>query len=121
MKIYHFFPFVLLFSVLFYFNSCSNDTTVTPPVTDGQGITQTVTSNDKGNISFDNFKLVFAVGTVPLQQNGSAGTVVFSMNSMSSMPSGLTSLPSGYTQIGKFLQAGPDNFIFNSTIQVYMP
>src|SRR5947208_3688967 len=103
MRIHHYISIVFLFSALFYFNSCGNDTTVTPPVTEGQGITQTVTSNDQGNISFDNFKLVFPVGTVPIQQNGSAGTVVFSMNSMSSMPSGLMSLPSGYTQIGKFL------------------
>ncbi len=107
-------------ALLVYFNSCGNDTTVTPEE-NGTGTTQSLTSNDQGNISFDGFRMVFPVGTVPTQTNGSAGTVVFSLNSSSSIPTGLPSLPSGYTQIGKFLQAGPENFNFSSTIRVYLP
>ena len=111
---------LVLSSVIFY--SCSNDNpTTTTNNNSGSGTTQTLTSNDAGNISFDGFKLVFPVGTVPLQQNGTAGTVVFSMNTTTSMPSGLNALPSGYTQMGKILQAGPDGFVFNNTIRIYLP
>lgn len=112
---------ILLLPLLFIcFYSCSNDTTVAPPVTT-EGISQSLTSNDQGNISYNDFKLVFPVGTVPAQSNGSPGTVVFSLNSSSSLPGGLNALPAGYTQVGNFLQAGPDNFIFASTIKVFLP
>lgn len=114
--------FLLVPAFLIYFGGCGNDsTTVTPPTGSGEGISQSVTSTEQGNLTFDGFRLVFPVETVPRQSNGTSGTVVFSINSNSSMPSGLTSLPSGYTQIGKFLQAGPENFVFNSTIRVYLP
>src|SRR5690349_11646124 len=117
---YYFLLILFIPALLIYFNSCGNDTTVTPSDS-GSGITQSLTSNDQGNMSFDDFKLLFPVGTVPHQSNGTPGTVVFSLNSASSLPTGLNALPSGYTQIGKFLQAGPDNFNFSSTIRVYLP
>src|SRR5205085_6459170 len=103
MKTKYYLLFMLLLpAFLFYFNSCGNDTTVTPEE-NGAGTTQSLTSNDQGNISFDGFRLLFPVGTVPHQANGTAGTVVFSLNSSGSIPSGLIALPSGYTAIGKFL------------------
>src|SRR5207248_2728104 len=60
-------------------------------------------------------------GAIPLQQNGSPGTVSISMNTSSSAPTGYTSLPTGYTQIGKFVTVGPAAFIFNTTIRIYLP
>ncbi len=112
----------VLFLSLVLFYKCGSDNTVTPTTNNsGTGITQSLTSTDQGNMSFDGFKLTFPVGTVPPQQNGTAGTVVFSMNSSTGIPSGLTALPSGFTQVGKVLQAGPENFVFASTIRVYMP
>lgn len=117
---YYILLILLIPALMICFNSCGNDTTVTPSES-GSGTSQSVTSNDQGNISFDGFKLVFPVGTVPKQTNGSPGTVVFSINSSSAIPTGLNSLPSGYSQIGKYLQAGPDNFVFSSTIRVYLP
>lgn len=113
--------FLLLTCSVIFLNCSSDNNTVTPPTTPSQGITQTVTSADQGNISFDGFKLTFPVETVPRQTNGTAGTVVFSMNSTTDMPSGLNALPSGFTQVGKILQAGPDNFVFNTTIRIYIP
>src|SRR5437667_8911165 len=98
--------FFLAAAFTVYFIGCSNDTTVTPPTNSGTGITQTVTSSQQGNITFDGFRLVFPAFTVPQQTNGSDGTVIFSMNTTSTIPTGLSALPSGYTQIGKILQAG---------------
>lgn len=112
---------LVLFLTLVSFYNCGDDNTVAPTNNSGDGITQSITSADQGNMSFDGFRLLFPVGSVPHQQNGTAGTVVFSMNSSSSLPSGLVSLPSGFSQVGKFLQAGPDNFVFSSTIKIFMP
>ena len=114
--------FLLLLAVsVFYFNCGSDNPVTTTPGGNTEGTTQSLTSDNQGNISFDGFRMLFPVGTVPRQTNGTAGTVVFSMNSSTSIPTGLSALPSGTTQVGKVLQAGPDNFVFSSTIRINLP
>jgi len=85
------------------------------------GATRSFTSADNGNFDYDGFSIVIKTETVPRLQNNSQGTVAFSMNTSSSIESGVPSLPSGYSVIGKYLKAGPEAFIFNMPAQVFFP
>lgn len=115
---------ILLFSffialIVVLLSGCNQSDPIIPEEPGGsEGVTQSITSSSGGTVSHDGFSLIVYAETVPRQTNGSEGTVVFSMNTSESLPSGLPSLPSGYTQIGKFLNAGPDNFNFNGPVRV---
>lgn len=113
---------LLLISILFL-SSCEqkNENPVDPPTNGGEGATATYTSNDYGTLNYDNFSLVVDRGDVPNLSTGSAGTVIFSLNTSSSIESGVTSVPSGYSVIGKYLTTGPQAFNFAGPVQLYFP
>lgn len=116
--------FIIFLSFSLFLNACTEDTnTVTPndPEPPGTGATRSFTSADNGNFDYDGFSIVIKNETVPRLQNGSAGTVAFSMNTSSSVESGVTGLPPGYSVIGKYLKAGPEAFYFNMPVQIFFP
>ena len=108
--------FVVLFLVLL--SGCNQSDPIIPEEPGGEGVTQSFTSTTGGTMSHNGFSIIVNSETVPRQTNGSEGTVVFSMNTSESLPSGLPSLPSGYVQAGSFLNAGPENFNFNAPVRV---
>lgn len=113
-------PLVLFFLI---FLSCNKteDSPVTPTTTSGTGATASYTSATSGSLDYDEFSLIVRSGDVPTLSSGSAGTVLFSLNTSSTIESGYPSIPSGYSVIGKYLKAGPESFTFNSPIRIYFP
>lgn len=120
-KIYYFLMFIY-FSIQIFTPGCSEDT-VTPPTDpgNGNGTTQSATSDQRQTIEYDGFRMEVHLGDVPRLAGGAAGTVTFSLNTSSDIESGITPVPSGYTVIGKYLKAGPESFNFNSPIQLFFP
>ncbi|RPI19629.1 MAG: hypothetical protein EHM58_01095 [Ignavibacteriae bacterium] len=116
-------PLLPVIIFILFFNSCGEDTTTQPPVDPGtgNGTTKSFTTTEEGTIDFDNFEVTVKKGTVPRLQNNNVGTVVFSVNTSQSIPAGLPALPSGFTQVSKFITVGPDAFTFNSTVRISLP
>lgn len=114
---------ILLLIAALTFSSCEqkNENPVDPPVVGGEGATATYTTNDYGSLNYDNFSLVIDKGDVPTLSGGAPGTVVFSLNTSSSVSSGTPAVPSGYSVIGKYLTTGPQAFNFAGPIQLYFP
>jgi hypothetical protein len=120
-KIY-FVLILICFSIQIFTPGCSDDSVT--PTTDpenGNGSTQSVTSDQRQTIEYDGFRMEVNTGTVPRLTSGSPGTVSFSLNTSSSIESGITPVPSTYSVIGKYLKAGPESFNFNSPIQLFFP
>ncbi|HMS32687.1 MAG TPA: hypothetical protein PKC91_01240 [Ignavibacteria bacterium] len=117
-----YFIFLLFFS--FQLNGCDKESDpVTPndPVTPGTGATRSFNSEENGSFNFDGFSIVIKNETVSRLQNGTAGSVVFSMNTSSSLESGVPALPSGHSIVSKYLKAGPEAFYFNLPVQIFFP
>jgi hypothetical protein len=114
-------PFLMFFCI--FLNSCSDDDTTTNPTdpANGNGTTQSVTSDQRQTIEYDGFRLEVHTGDVPRNSNGTAGTVTFSLNTSSDIESGIPPVPSPYSVIGKYLKAGPESFNFNSPVQLFFP
>ncbi|MBS1493766.1 MAG: hypothetical protein JST55_09650 [Bacteroidetes bacterium] len=112
---------VIFFSVLTLSCTKTEDNPVIPPTTGSNGTTGTYTSTTNGSLDYDEFSLVVRSGDVPTLTGGGAGTVIFSLNTSSTIESGYPSIPAGYTVIGKYLKAGPESFTFNSPIRIYFP
>ncbi|MBS1519083.1 MAG: hypothetical protein JSS91_13435 [Bacteroidetes bacterium] len=107
-----------------FLNGCEKDSNMMTPSDPNSpltGATKTFTSADNGTFEYDGFRITLKNETVPRFQNGTAGSVVFSMNTSSSSESGIPALPSGYSVISKFLKAGPEAFYFNVPVQVFFP
>jgi hypothetical protein len=121
-KLYIFFlPCVLIFSFIYFGCNKTEDTPVTPPTSGGDGATASYTSSTNGSLDYDGFSLVVTRGDVPTVSGGAAGTVLFSVNTSSTIESGLPTVPAGYSVIGKYLKAGPESFTFNSPVRIYFP
>lgn len=104
-------------------NSC-DDSNPTEPVTNdpvSTGGTKSFTSGENGSFDYDGFSIVIKNETVPRLQNGNSGTVIFSMNTSTSIESGISPVPSGNTVVGKYLKAGPEAFYFGNPVQIYFP
>jgi len=117
------FIFAAMYSLLL-FSGCQKteeETPVTPPTGTGEGVTATYTSTTNGTVAYDNFSLIVDKGDVPTLTSGDPGSVTFSMNTSSTIESGYTAVPSGYTIVSKYLKAGPESFTFNAPIQIYFP
>lgn len=112
---------ILFLIFTFFLNGCEKKENPIDPGTGGEGATATYTSNDYGALNYDNFSLVIDRGDVPTLSTGAPGTVVFSLNTSSSVESGLPPIPSGYSVIGKYLKAGPQAFVFAGPVQLYFP
>ncbi len=114
--------FAFTFAIFYIGCNKTDDSIVTPPPTGGgDGATLALTSTSQGSLDYDGFSLVVEPGDVPKNTDGTAGTVTFSLNSSSSIESGVPTIPSGYTVIGKYLKAGPESFNFNGPITIYFP
>lgn len=115
--------FFILTLILAYFNGCTDDNTTQPTNDPGNnaGTTKSITSETNGIIEWDGFRMEVHTGNVPRLQNGSPGTVTFSLNSSSSIENGFTPVPAQFTVISKYLKAGPEAFNFAGTIQLFFP
>jgi len=120
-KLYIFFlPVVLIFSFIYFGCNKTEETPVTP-TTGGDGSTVSLTSSTSGSLDYDNFSIVVDKGDVPQLSTGADGTVTFSINTSSTIESGVPSIPAGYSVAGKYVKAGPESFTFNAPIQIYFP
>lgn len=117
-------PFLTLalLSVIF-FTSCTKDNNpVTPPPgTPGGTNTLVLTSAQGGILTFDGYSMTILQGTVPKTATGGDGTVTFSIETKSTLDSGIANLPAGYSLVGKFVKFGPDGFIFSHPIKMSFP
>lgn len=122
-----FFPMlvcIILISLPYFLNGCQEESTGQNPLTpepSGAGSTKTFTSAENGSFDYDGFSIVVKNETVPRISGGASGSVLFSMNTSSSIESGIPSVPSGHSVIGKYLKAGPESFYFNIPIQIFFP
>lgn len=105
---------------MFLFGCNKTEENPVEPVSSGEGATASYTTNSQSSLDYDNFSLVVDVGDVPPLTSGSPGTVTFSLNTSSTIESGITP-PAGNTVIGKYLKAGPEAFNFGGPIQLYFP
>jgi len=110
-----------IYSVFFFGCEKAEDPVIPPPTTGGDGATASYTSNSQASLDYDGFSLVVDIGDVPNVAGGGPGTVTFSLNTSSSLESGVPSVPSGNSVIGKYLKAGPEAFNFGGPIQLYFP
>lgn len=117
-RLFNLLTVIIFFTNLAFFNGCGNDSAVAPTDNTTTGESKSFTSTTGGTFAYDGFSLIIQSETVPRQENGDVGTVVFSMSTSSSLPSGLPNLPAGYTTAGKFLNAGPEGFVFDFPIRV---
>ena len=119
-----FFYLLIILSFSLFLNGCEKDSDpLTPnnPEQPGTGATRSFSSADNGSFDYDGFSIVLKTESVPRLSNGSAGTVAFSINTSSSIESGISGVPSGYSVIGKYLKAGPEAFYFNMPVQIFFP
>ncbi len=113
----------ILFLLSLLITGCSDDNTTTNPTDpgSGNGVSQSVTSDQRQTIEFDGFRLEVHTGDVPRNSNGTSGTVTFSLNTASEIEGGVPPVPSGYSVISKYLKAGPESFSFNTPLQLFFP
>ena len=111
---------MVIFSV-FFFGCDKTEDPVTTTETGGTGATASFTSNSQSSLDYEDFSLVVDIGDVPNLSSGAAGTVTFSLNTSTSLESGVPAVPSTNTVIGKYLKAGPEAFNFGGPIQLYFP
>lgn len=113
---------LLVFSSLIIFSSCNkSDNPVTTQQTPGGQNTLVLTSSQGGNLSYDNYSMTILSNTVPKLSNGGDGTVTFSIETKSTLDSGISSLPSGYSLVGKYVKFGPDGFNFTYPVKMTFP
>jgi hypothetical protein len=117
-KVSHLLMVITAFAFILSIYGCGKDSPVEPDNNTTIGDSKSFTSTTEGIFSYDGFSLIIKKETVPRQPNGDAGTVIFSMSTSSSQPSGVPALPSGYTALGKFLNAGPEGFQFDYPIRI---
>lgn len=114
-------PFSLLLMLfLIFFVGCPEDNPVSEPPS-GPSNTLVLTTSQSGTLTVDGYSMTISAGTVPKLQNGSDGTVTFSIETKSTLDSGIANLPSGYTLVGKYVRFGPDGFVFALPIQMSFP
>ena len=121
-KVFLYFTIFLFLSL--FLNGCEKDSNpVNPgnPNPGGTGATKSFTSAENGSLDYEGFSLVIKTETVPRLQSNASGTVAFSINTSSSIDSGIAGLPAGYSIISKYLKAGPEAFYFNLPVQIYLP
>lgn len=111
----------LIFSLYLFGCNKAEDTVVDPGTTGGEGATASYTSNSQSSLDYDGFSLVVDKFDVPTLTTGDPGTVTFSLNTSTTIESGIPAVPSGNTVIGKYLKAGPEAFNFGGPIQIYFP
>lgn len=120
-QFYYFFMLICCISLI-CINGCTDDNTTEPPTDPGGGGTsQTITSSTGGILEIDGFRLEVHTGDVPRLQNGSEGSVTFSLNSSSTIETGVPPVPAGFTVISNYLKAGPEAFNFAGTLQLFFP
>lgn len=109
---------------LIIFSSCTKDEN---PVTNnntgttGAQNTLVLTTATGGVLTFNSYSMNILPGTVPKLQNGSDGTVTFSIETKDNLDTLIPALPTGYTKVGKFVKFGPDGFIFSHPIKMSFP
>jgi hypothetical protein len=85
----------------------------------GGETTGSVTSSLAGEVSSDNgASIKIPAGSVPPMEDGSAGTMVFSIEVDSSIT---PDLPGGYEPVGPIYSLGPDGFVFSMPIELILP
>jgi hypothetical protein len=112
---------IIFISLSILILSCGDSTTTPPPADTGNGTTKSITSNEEGSITYNGFIVKLPFGAVPKLQNGDPGTVVISVNTSSTMEQGFPSLPSGYSRVSDFVKVGPEQFVFEMTLRIYLP
>ena len=115
-----FFYFTIFLFLSLFLNACEKESNpVNPgnPNPAGTGATRSFTSAENGSLDYDGFSLVIKTETVPRLQSNASGTVAFSINTSSTIDSGIPGLPAGYSLISKYLKAGPKAFYFNLPVQ----
>lgn len=111
----------VIYSLFFFGCNKTEETPVEPPTGGGEGATASFTSSSQSSLDYDDFSLVVDIGDVPNLSTGGPGTVTFSLNTSSTIESGIPAVPAGNTVIGKYLKAGPEAFNFGGPIQLYFP
>lgn len=111
---------LVVFYSLFFFGCEKTEDPITPPTTGGDGATASYTSSSQASLDYDDFSLVVDKGDVPNLSSGGDGTVTFSLNTSSSIESGVPAV-TGNSVIGKYLKAGPEAFNFGGPVTIYFP
>lgn len=113
---------IVLFTSLFFLNGCNKDDSspVTTPTTPSNN-TATFTSTNGGVLNFDNVSVTVLPSTVPVQSNGSAGSVIFSIETSAALETGIPALPSDFALVGKYVKIGPDGFVFRYPVNCVFP
>jgi hypothetical protein len=78
-----------------------------------------VTSSTGGKVSASNgASITIPAGAVPPMEDGSAGTMVFSIDQEPSMT---PTLPGDFESLGPVYSLGPEGFIFNMPVEISLP
>lgn len=92
-------------------------TVVQPPQTTGNAVT--VDSSSPGELTNpEGVRLDIPAGAVPPKDDGSSGTMVFTVEKNTAAS---PSLPSDFVPLGDIYQVGPEGFVFASPIRLTLP
>jgi hypothetical protein len=119
-----FLPFLFVVILSFtIFSSCNKSENPVTTNNGGTGSQNTLvlTSPNGGTLTHDGYSLSILPNTVPKLASGGDGTVTFSVETKTSLDSGIAGLPSGYTLVGKYVKFGPDGFIFAHPVKMSFP
>jgi hypothetical protein len=119
-----FLPFLFIVILSFtVFSSCNKSENPVTTNNGGTGSQNTLVlkSPNGGTLTYDGYSMTILPNTVPKLANGGDGTVTFSVETKTSLDSGIAGLPSGHTLVGKYVKFGPDGFIFAHPIKMYFP
>jgi hypothetical protein len=120
-KLFQYYLLLVIFSITFFSSCNKSDNPVTTQQTTGAQNTIVLTSSQGGTLSYDNYSMSILQNTVPKLSGGGDGTVTFSIETKSTLDSGISSLPSGYTLVGKYVKFGPDGFNFSYPVKMTFP
>lgn len=113
----HFFAGIFII-VLFTLNGCKKDENPLVPVLDEspESAVQTYNTNTGGTFSTSSgYEITVIPGTVPKNQNGSAGDVTFSIESGVQAPK---PIPSNASLKGSIIKFGPESFVFQWPVRI---
>ncbi len=110
--------FLAVFCITMFY-SCNESTTPTGGTgTTGTNNTLLLTTPNGGTLSYDGYILSIEPNTVPKTATGGDGQVTFSIETNTTLESGIAALPSDQTLVGKYVKFGPDGFTFSQPLKM---
>ncbi|MBX3043994.1 MAG: hypothetical protein KIT33_08225 [Candidatus Kapabacteria bacterium] len=119
-KLFKLLVIMLLTSLLLLLQSCSESSTPTP--TNDPGKVEIINSSTGGSVKTDKgAEVIVPAGSIANRNDGSSGSVSFSIESAVNQSDLPTPIPTMYKVIGSIYAFGPSNFVFTEPVHIFLP